>query len=193
MQKNKFPPYSTCTSNDMIRVPHTCLLLPGPSFILEGYFVLSAALSLITKWSHAFLSLYYMVVCRYTCRNQENSSCISQTISFRIYSFINDINLKKKIRFFFPHGCKLPSFLFTPCSPPKRLGLAGLSVECFSFCRQPRQYIKREVFGFACFIVRKITFLRDKLSSIFHCQKDKAARWTGPVLEDFGNTGKLRF
>lgn len=33
-----------------------------------------------------------------------------------------------------------------------------------------------EVFGFACSIVRKITFLRDKLSFIFQCQKEKAAR-----------------
>lgn len=60
--KNKFPPTARA-------LPHTCLLLPGPSFILEGYFVLSTALSSITKWSHTFLSLYCMVVCRYTCRN----------------------------------------------------------------------------------------------------------------------------
>lgn len=93
--KNKFPP-TACA------LPHTCLLLPGPSFILEGYFVLSAALSSITKWSHTFLSLYYMVVCRYTCRN---------TREYKLY-FIDHLiqNLfiyqwhksQKKIRFFFP-------------------------------------------------------------------------------------------
>lgn len=44
-----------------------CLPLPGPSFILEGYFVLSAALSSLTVITH-ILSLS-MVVCRYTCRN----------------------------------------------------------------------------------------------------------------------------
>lgn len=123
--KNKFPPTARA-------LPHTCLLLPGPSFILEGYFVLSAALSSITKWSHTFLSLYYMVVCRYTCRN---------TREYKLY-FIDRLiqNLfiyqwhksQKKNQIFFPHGCKLPSFLLTHLqSPAEARARQALSVECF--------------------------------------------------------------
>lgn len=131
MQKPSFLLTARALPMTWFVLPHTCLLLPGPSFILEGYFVLSAALTLITKWSHTFLSLYYMVVCRYTCRN---------TREYQLY-FIDHLiqNLfiyqwhksKKKIRFF-SHGCKLPSFLLAHLQPPKKAwARQALSVECF--------------------------------------------------------------
>lgn len=121
--KKQVSSYSTCTSNDMIRVPHTCLLLPGPSFILEGYFVLSAALSLITKWSHTFLSLYCMVVCRYTCRNtREYQLYFIDRLIQNLFIYQWHKSFKKKSDFFFPMDANCPPSSYPTCSPPQRLG-----------------------------------------------------------------------
>lgn len=70
-KQTKFPPYSTRTSDDVIciiftRVYH-CWGLPA-SF--EGYFVLSAAFSLVTKMTvHISQSLLWGCVDRYTFRH----------------------------------------------------------------------------------------------------------------------------
>lgn len=106
-------------------LPHTCLLLPGPSFILEGYFVLSAALSLLTKWSHTFLSLYCMVVCRYTCRNTREYQLyfIDHLIqNLFIYQWHKSF---KKNQIFSPMDANCPPSSSPTCSPRRGSGQAG--------------------------------------------------------------------
>lgn len=161
----------------MIRVTHTCLLLPGPSFILEGYFVLSAALSLITKWSHTFLSLYYMVVCRYPCR---------YTREYQLY-FIDRLiqNLfiyqwhksQKKIRFFSPWM----QTALLPLSPPA-VPAEALAWPAWHFCwaflilQATKTVHWGGGFWFCMFHCKKDNLPQRQLSFIFQCQKEKAAR-----------------
>lgn len=115
-KKKKFPPYSTSTScNDVVCVPtpvyHCRGLLPP-----RGLFCTFCSTQRSNS-DHTFLSLS-VVVCRHTCRHtREHQLYFIDRLSFRIYSFTNDINLnnKKKILESFPAWKQT---VLLPLNPP---------------------------------------------------------------------------
>jgi hypothetical protein len=113
-----------------------------------------------------------MMVCRYIHRHTRDYH-----LNFLDHQhlFIYQLHKSQKLFSHFFHWSKLPSFpLNPPASPPeKNLSTVNrrirwaFSVAHFWFCRQPRQYSTfrgKVFFFFVCFIFRKITLLRDKLS-----------------------------
>lgn len=132
--KNKFPSYSTCTSNERICIILTrvyyCWGLPSSS---EGYFVLPAAISFITKVTTPGSHIHPAVVCRYTQRNtrEHHLNC------WRLFIqnlFIYQLHINLKIHFvWFPPWRKLPSSALISFHSAQLAGGSGWALGAVSY------------------------------------------------------------